>query len=181
MPSMMRDAGMMTGRTARPSRIASTTTGCLPAGEDMQEPEVRDAPHKCHACGSLAWPSPDMQHEKALEVVLVEVRVQHEEERRVVWTREPMQADQQKMRGRYELARALRESCSSRAPRASCSPTFSPFVEPPREASAAGPSCLAAWPTPPSRCGGGACRSTRVGSAARASARLPAARATRWR
>jgi hypothetical protein len=28
----------------------------------------------------------DMQHEKALQVVLVEVRVQHEEERHVVWT-----------------------------------------------------------------------------------------------
>jgi hypothetical protein len=27
-----------------------------------------------------------MQHEKALQVVLVEVRVQHEEERHVVWT-----------------------------------------------------------------------------------------------
>ncbi len=128
MPSMMRDAGMMTGRTARPTRIASTTTGCLPAGDDIQEPEVREAPHKCHACGShsrrpllsaerlAAQPRPkavgwsglsgrpivdsvppyrridfplgvavtDMQHEKALQVVLVEVRVQHKEERHVL-------------------------------------------------------------------------------------------------
>jgi hypothetical protein len=40
MPSMMRDAGMMTGRTARPARIASTTTGRLRADEDMQKPDL---------------------------------------------------------------------------------------------------------------------------------------------